>query len=295
MWYDPYLDERIFLARDCSQMEIRILAQYSQDKLLVSQLNSGMDIHSQVGHTIYGWPIEKILTDKKTRTIVKQLHFGIVYGLKPPGILETCLALGIKVTLPEIEKAYKEYFRRYKGVKEWIASQIEYVREHGEVHTLFGRHREIRVDDDREEGGAYWANQAINTPIQGSASDFLLLALALMWEQQPKYNQLMETMSDEIHDAVVVAPKLKHLYRADAMLQNLLEHDVVEEAEKRFGVKMVVPIVTEATVGFRFGVMVDYKRDKSDLSTILHTWIKKNAALEATFASNPLKGVRLDG
>lgn len=305
-WYAPFLNEPIFLGRDGSQMEIRMLGQYSKDKLLCRQLNSGEDIHSQVGNTIYGWPVEKIKKDKRVRTVVKGLHFGIIFGLKPAGIVEDCLRQGVKPMsyyegmpldemriemLVEIEEAYAAYFTKYVGVAQWRDEAIEYARKHRKtMPTLFGRERELVIDDSGESKGAFWANQAVNTPIQGSASDFLVLALAIAWEHPEEYKLVLDTAELEIHDSFVCAPLLRQLAAADAQLEHLMGTAVVEEAKKKFGVDMLVPLVSEASAGFRFGSMVDYDR-KKPLSEMLDAWVKKDEEIEKAFVKNPLQFV----
>ena len=217
-WLAPYLDEEIFLSRDGQQMEIRMLAQLSQDKLLCKQLNSGEDIHPQVAHEVFGWSLEKAKQDKKARTIAKQLHFGIIFGLQVQGIYEQCSGLGIKTTFQEVKNARDAYFEKYTGVKEFIEYCIEYARENGHtIPNLFGMTRELYISDNRE-GGAYWANQAVNTPVQGSAAQVLLLVLAII-KQDPTFALVRKKLRNEIHDSLVCAPKLRDLAITDKMLQ----------------------------------------------------------------------------
>lgn len=290
-WYDDFLEEEIFLARDASQFEIRMLAQYSKDRLLVKQLNAKEDIHSQVGHTIYGWSIDKIKKDKKTRTIVKQLHFGIIYGLQPKGIYETCLRLGLKVEQDEIEEAYNHYFAKYTGVADWIEEAIEYARRTSyTMPTLFGRTRPLVIDDSGDRQGAYWANIARNSPLQGSAVDFILLAMAIAWERREQYRLIVDTARMEVHDSFICTPKLKELDETDGLLQGLMEEEVIKEAAFRFGVEMVVPLLSEASAGFRLGSMVEYDRLKP-LDDLLAAWVIRDLEIKAEFEKDPLRFV----
>lgn len=293
-WYSPFLKERIFLARDLSQAEIRILAQFSLDKLLIQQLCSGEDIHALVAQAILGWAFEKVKKDKKARTIAKQIHFGIVYGLQPKQIYARCKALGIDVTLSEIEDAHKKYFRTYKGVRDWREATIEQVRETGQVSTLFGHVRQLRVlgaesgYDDFDKRGAYWGNQSINSPIQGSAAEYLILAVALIDEHKDRYQILLDSICNEIHDRLDFTPRLRDLEETDEVLQSLLEKDCVKECEARFGVKMLVPFKSEASAGFRWGTLVDYDRESQSLGQLLASWVEKNDKITESFKKDPL-------
>lgn len=293
-YLSPYLDEKIFLSRDGQQMEIRMLAQLSGDKLLIYQLNTGEDIHPQVAHSVFGWPLEKAKKDEKSRTIAKQLHFGIVFGLQDNGIYEQCKRKGIKTTLQEVSDARKNYFKKYVGVSEFIQYCIEYAQEHGHtIPNLFGMTRELVIGGDRGNG-SFWGNQSVNTPVQGSAAQVLILALAIMKEKEKECQLVRKHMENEIHDSLVATPRLRDLVATDALLQDIMERMVVEELLKRFNVKMLVPLTTDAAVGFRLGTMVkDYDRYKQSLEEVVDLWCKKNQDVENWFVKDPLRFVEL--
>lgn len=297
-WLTPYLDEEIFLGRDGSQMEIRMLAQQSQDKLLCQQLNTGEDIHPQVAHSVFGWSIERVKKEKKARVIAKQLHFGIIFGLKDEGIFVTCKRLGIKTTVEEIREKREAYFRKYKGVAEFIEYCIDYAEKHERtIPNLFGMSRDLNVTDQRGQG-SYWKNQAVNTPIQGSAAQFLIYILAIIKRRHPEYNLLRRKLRDEVHDAFYATPKLRYLRKTDIQLQNLMETVAVRQLREDFGVKMLVPLKSEAVVGFRFGTLIDYEsgdvhlRD-APLEKVVELWVEKNQKVEKELRSNPLKFIDL--
>lgn len=286
-WYSPFLNEEIFLIRDYAQLEIRILAQFSKDKLLCQQLNSGQDIHVQVGQEILGWSAERVKKEKKARVIAKQIHFGIVYGLQPRGILARVRRAGVKAKLSEMEDAHERYFNRYKGVAEFIEYCTAYTEQHGmSIPTLYGMQRPIRVGD-REAGHAFWGNVAVNTPIQGSAAHIALLALALVKRNPQRYALLRHAFRNEVHDSLVATPKICDLAEADGKFQYLMEQHVVEESKRLFGVKFLIPLVSEPSVGFRYGVNVDYDR-KKPLDVMLDEWCKKNREIEVAFRNDPL-------
>jgi uracil-DNA glycosylase family 4 len=177
-WWKAFLNTRIFLAFDQAQVEIRVLAQASGDQRLIADIKKG-DIHSRVGHRITGWAIEKIKHDKKTRTLTKNVHFGMVFGLRENGLYDFIKAKdptidkrygGEKRARKEIAKLQRAYFEYYYKVKEYQVHQQEFAAEHGYVETLLGYRRPLdtRDRDDIEEGDesdlgtAYWGNVAIN-------------------------------------------------------------------------------------------------------------------------------------
>lgn len=154
-------DLYVYLSLDYSQIEIRMLAEVTQDPLLIKQFNSGLDIHCQVGHELTGWDVDKIAKDKETRRLVKNLHFGIVYGISEKGAYDFMLAKGMtKVSRSKVVKLHRKYFERYSRVAEWIEECRAWVEKHGYIENIFGFQREMGGWDPSRS--TYWGNQAIN-------------------------------------------------------------------------------------------------------------------------------------
>lgn len=289
-WSKQFLDLPIFLKKDESQMEIRVLAMYSEDPLLVSQLSSGEDIHTQVAMEVFGWTREKA-KDKIARTIAKQIHFGIIYGLQVPGIVAKLRRLKIQTSEAQIEKARSQYFIRYRRVREWIEYAHEYTHDHGRaLPSLFGLSREVRVDDRTPEEGAHWANVAVNTPIQGTAAEFLELAMALLKRNPLRYPLLRHTIVNNIHDALHWIIPLRALPEADQQASKLMGTDIAEVAKEEFGIKVNVPLVVEGEAGFRLGVSPEYT-SKMTPDEVLEKWCAKNIAVEKLFGRPPSEAV----
>jgi DNA polymerase-1 len=288
------LDLDVFLAADASQMELRALAEISNDKLLIQQFqeaakdrgNPFKDIHCLVGHTLTGWPVERIAHDKKTRRVVKNTQFGIVFGLNEDNLYPYIVAKMRAVDGPKADltgitpqrcaELHRAYFRRYKGVARFHKTAREQAEKDGFVETLFGFRRDIDRD---ASGGTYWGNQAINTPVQGTAHQFMLIALALLDLKRKTYNLLQRCIM-EVHDALYFRVKLRDLVEAHRQLIQLFEHGTYEYAQEKFKLKLRVPLLVEASAGFTKGSMVeDYKG--GPIKEFLVEWRKKQKAVDS--------------
>lgn len=268
---DKLLNLEVFLAADYSQVEIRMLAELSEDPLLIQQFNSGVDIHCQVGHTLTGWPVERIAKDKETRRKIKNFHFALIYGIGKNGIYDYMIAKGVKISRQQSMEYYDAYFLKYKGVKRFIRRMRQLAEQEGYVETLFGFRREIHQEDESRD--TYWGNQAINSPVQGTAHNLVMLALALL-HTKPKTYHLLQKPLMEIHDAMYWFVKLRDLPTAYHQCKALLEQDTVRYTKTWFGKTLKIPLIAEASAGFCLGSMVDYSGEP--VAEFLDSWRKKH-------------------
>lgn len=262
---EEILDLTVFLAFDYGQMEMRVMAEVSNDALLLSQFQSGVDIHSVIGHTLTGWPVERIKKEKNLRKVVKNMVFGIIYGKKRNGLYDYIVAKIREIdgdhadltgiTQEMVERLYDKFFVTYTGVAAYMHRMPLEVTEKGYVETLFQFRREIWENDP--DRATQWENQAINTPIQGTAHQFLLVALAILHRRPRTYAALVKIVM-EIHDALAFFVKVRDLPMAHGQGMHLLQQGVLEYARHFFGITMRVPLIVEASAGFSMGVQVDY-------------------------------------
>lgn len=287
------LDLEVGLAADGSQIELRALAELSKDRLLIRQFqeaaldrgNPLKDVHCQVGHMMTGWELERIHKDKKTRRVCKNIHFGLAFGLGEDAVYPYVVAKMRAVDGPNcdlsditptrMKKLHQNYFKKYTGVAQFIADQRIKAEKQGFVETLFGFRRELQSDDGR---GTYIGNQAINSPVQGTAHQFLLIALALLDLKPRTYNQLQKCIM-EVHDALFFRVQLRNLVEAYKQLMGLFEVDAYNYAQKKFGIKLQVPLLAEAAAGMCMGSMVDYTGEP--LKEFVETWRKKQLEVES--------------
>ncbi len=280
--YKKYLDYDCYIAADYSQVEIRIMAHMSGDKKLIAICNSGENIHAKVGEELIGRPAAEIKADRPVYTKFKSTHFALVYGKTPPGIFAKVVAdmasegLEADVTLEEIEEVYDGYFEQYKDVAQLIKNLIDSADEKGYTETIFGFEREIAKKDD--ERGTQWQNQAVNSPIQGSAHMLEVIAMALMYLKPKRYNRLRRLIM-EVHDALYGITKLRYLPEAYRQFKYLLEVDVPRYVKRWFGFSLKVKIPADVKAGFRLGTVVEYEGGPVD--EFLDEWRKQNTKVES--------------
>ncbi len=156
---------------DYSQIELRLLAHFSGDRVLVEAFRNGEDIHTRTAAEVFGVP--PLMVTPEERRNAKAVNFGIVYGQTPFG-----LAAQLGIDRREAELYIRSYFERYAGVRKWIDQTIAEVRKSGVARTLDGRERPIPDINSRNPNARGFAERtAVNTPLQGTAADLIKLAM----------------------------------------------------------------------------------------------------------------------
>lgn len=252
--WDKLGDLQVFISADYAQIEIRILAQMARDPLLIKHCMSE-DLHSLVGSTLTGWSVQTIKDDEQARTTVKGIHFGIIYGLTAENLYIKLKSEGVKVKKSFVTKLYKAYFERYNKVARLIKYLRAFAEKNHYVETMFGFRRPIISDDS--DRGTFWGNQAINSPIQGSAHQLMLFAMALIY-LKPKSLKYLQNPVMEVHDAFVFFSKLKDIGKTNTSMLQLLETEVLKYVKKNYDIDFLVPLKAEAKVGLRYGVQSKY-------------------------------------
>src|SRR5690606_35895184 len=164
---------------DYSQLELRILAVFSQDPTLIELYRSGADLHKAVASDAFGVPIEEVTKDQRTAS--KKVQFGIVYQESAKGLSEDLRAEGIDMSVEECEAFISKYFRRFPYVNKWIKDIKKFAKREKHVRTLTGRTRHLQTIDSVEQRIASEAErQAVNAPIQSTGSDCTLMSLILI-------------------------------------------------------------------------------------------------------------------
>jgi len=159
------------LVADYSQIELRLLAHFSGDPLLVEAFQNGEDIHTRTAAEVLGVP--PLMVTPEARRAAKAVNFGIVYGISAFG-----LAAQLGIPRGEAEKYIKNYFQRYAGVRRFIDQTIAEVRQTGVTRTMFGRERPIPDINSRNPNSRGFAERtAVNSPLQGTAADLIKIAM----------------------------------------------------------------------------------------------------------------------
>ena len=159
------------LSADYSQIELRVLAHFSDDPVLIEAFRRGEDIHSRTAQEVFG--VGPLAQTAEHRRIAKVINFGIIYGLSPFGLAQQ---LGIEQK--EAAQFIAAYFARYRGVKEYLDRALGEVRKTGITRTLFGRIRPIpEITSPQAPLRNFAERAALNTPLQGTAADLIKLAM----------------------------------------------------------------------------------------------------------------------
>jgi len=161
----------VLLAADYSQIELRLLAHLSGDPAFVEAFRAGGDIHRQTAALIFDVPIDQVTKEMRGRA--KTINFATIYGQGPHA-----LSRQLKITHAEAKEFIDRYFERFRRVREFLDSMVEFAREHGYVQTIFNRRRYIPELRDRNFNiRAFGERTAANSPIQGSAADLIKIAM----------------------------------------------------------------------------------------------------------------------
>jgi DNA polymerase-1 len=222
----------VLMSADYSQIELRLMAHFSQDPLLLDAYRTGRDIHTLTASEVFG--VDPETMDKETRARAKAVNFGIVYGISPFG-LAAQLNIDQKVAKTYIET----YFDRYKGVRGFIDETLETVRREQAVRTYFGRVRPIPDIQSRNPNMRGFAERtAVNTPLQGTAADLIKLAMIKLDAEITRRN-LTSRMTLQVHDELLFDVPPNEVEEMEALVKEEMEH-VAEFS---------VPIVAEVGVG----------------------------------------------
>jgi DNA polymerase-1 len=222
----------LLMSADYSQIELRLMAHFSQDPLLLDAYRTGKDIHTLTASEVFG--VDAATMDKETRARAKAVNFGIVYGISPFG-LAAQLGIDQKTAREYIER----YFDRYKGVQRFINETLETVRREQAVKTQFGRVRPIPDIQSRNPNMRGFAERtAVNTPLQGTAADLIKLAM-LKIDASIMARRLRSRMTLQVHDELLF----------DVVPEEVEEMRTLVKEEMEKVAEFSIPIVAEVGVG----------------------------------------------
>jgi DNA polymerase I len=220
------------LSADYSQIELRLLAHFSGDPLLVRAYQENEDIHTLTASEVFGVPAGTM--DKETRNRAKAVNFGIVYGISPFG-----LAAQLGIPQPEARAYIDRYFARYQGVKSFIEKTLDATRREGSVRTLFGRLRPIPDIESRNPNQRGFAERtAVNTPLQGTAADLIKLAMIAL-DRKLADRKLKTRMVLQVHDELLF----------EVPEAETVEVEQLVRAEMEDVIKLNVPLVADLGFG----------------------------------------------
>ncbi len=222
----------VLLTADYSQIELRLLAHFSRDPLLVEAYRRGDDIHTLTASQVFGVPPLMVTSDHRRQA--KVVNFGIVYGLSAFGLSQN---LGIEPA--EAKLFIANYFEKYKGVRAFIDKTLEEARRDLKVKTLHGRIRPIPdINSKNFTQRGFAERTAVNTPLQGTAADLIKVAMIRI-DAALQERKLKSRMTLQVHDELVFEVPEKEVETMQPLVREQMEK--VHE--------LAVPLLVEMEVG----------------------------------------------
>ena len=185
------------VSADYNQIELRLMAHYSQDENLLRAYAHGDDIHASTASYIFDKPISEITASE--RRVAKTVNFGIIYGISEYG-----LSQNLNTSVQKAKTYIERYFYTFPGVKRYMNECVEIAKKTGYAKTLFGRIRFIpELQSDNKALNKFGERVAMNMPLQGTASDIIKLAMTRVYNRL-KTENLESKLVLQIHDELVV-------------------------------------------------------------------------------------------
>jgi len=232
---------RVFLSADYSQMELRILAHFSEDPALLQAFRDRIDIHRQTAAVVFGIHPELVSPDMRRQA--KVVNFGIIYGMSGFGLAKQ-LGVGNRMANDFIQR----YFAKYSRVKAYLEKTLQEARERGWVTTLLGRRRQTPQINSRNRIIRQEAERsAINTPLQGTAADIIKKAMLEVESALPEAG-LSGQMLLQLHDELLFEAPRGELAETARQVRRVMEGIV----------RLKVPLTVDLRVGENWGEMNSY-------------------------------------
>lgn len=228
----PRDENYTLLAADYSQIELRIIAALSKEPRMIEAFKNGEDIHASTASKVFNVPLSEVTREQRSNA--KTVNFGIIYGVSAFG-----LSNQTSLNRTEAKELIDTYYKTYPRLKEYIAEQIDFARDHGYVQTVLGRRRYLKDINSQNavvRGGA--ERNAVNAPIQGSAADIIKVAMIRIHELLKK-NNYKTKMLLQVHDELVF----------DAYKPELEEVQELIKAEMENAFQLEVPLEVDLGTG----------------------------------------------
>lgn len=220
------------ISADYSQIELRLIAEISNEENMIKAFQNGEDIHASTASKLFNVPLEEVT--KTQRSQAKTVNFGIIYGQGAFGLAEQT---GLSRT--EAKQMIENYFATYPQLKKYMAEQVQKAQDLGYVGTILNRKRHLKdINSANFVVKAHAERNAVNAPIQGSAADVIKLAMIKIDEKLQEKN-LKTKMLLQVHDELVFEAPIEEIETAKELIKT--------EMESAFDTK--VPLLVEVGVG----------------------------------------------
>ncbi|WP_367210596.1 DNA polymerase I [Sphingobacterium sp. R2] len=192
----PRSEENVILSADYSQIELRLIAELSNDQNMMEAFSQGHDIHRATAAKVYHTDFDAVTSEQRRNA--KAVNFGIIYGQSAFG-----LSQNLGISRKEASDIINEYFNQYTGIKRYMSDAIEFAKEKGYVETILKRRRYLRdINSANMTVRGFAERNAINAPIQGSAADLIKLAMIAI-QNEIEQQGLSGKMIMQVHDELV--------------------------------------------------------------------------------------------
>ena len=229
----PKNEDYLILSADYSQIELRIMAHYSEDENFINAFKKNRDIHTETAMKVFALESKKDMTPAMRRK-AKEVNFGIIYGIGAFG-----LANRLEIKNTEAKEIIDRYFREFPRVKEFMERTKKFARENGYVQTLKGRRRYLQqINNQNPAARAEDERAAINMPIQGTAADMIKIAMIDIFNDFRK-NKIKSKMLLQVHDELVFEVEKSEIEE----VKKIVLHDM------KNAIKLNVPIEVEIGTG----------------------------------------------
>lgn len=226
-------DNFLIMSADYSQIELRIMAHYSNDENMIRAFKRRMDIHTDTARRIFATDEKKEITPGMRRK-AKEVNFGIMYGIGVFG-----LANRLEIKNSEAKEIIDRYFREYPKVREYVENTKQFARENGYVQTLTGRRRYLpQINNQNATVRAEDERAAINMPIQGTAADMIKIAMIKIFNSL-RENNLKSKLLLQVHDELVLEVHKDELEQVKEIVESNMKN----------ALKLNVPIEVDIGVG----------------------------------------------
>ena len=217
---------------DYSQIELRILADISNDTNMIEAFKNNQDIHTKTASEVFNVPICDVTS--QMRSFSKAVNFGIIYGIS-----SFSLANDIGISISEAKEYIDSYFKKFSGVKKYLDNVVDDATKNGFVTTLFGRKRNIpELLSKNKNLKALGERIAKNTPIQGTAADIIKMAMVNVYNKL-KLENLKSKIILQVHDELIIEAPINEVEQVKKILEN----------EMQKVTKLKVPLKVDINVG----------------------------------------------
>lgn len=228
----PRDENHVLLSADYSQIELRIIAEISEDENMMEAFVQGHDIHTATAAKVYGVILEEVTSTQRRNA--KAVNFGIIYGQSAFG-----LSQNLGIPRKEAAEIIENYFNTYPGIKKYMSDTMNFARENGYVQTIMGRRRYLRdINSANQTVRGFAERNAINAPIQGSAADMIKIAMIRI-HQDIIDQKLNSKMTMQVHDELVFDVLKSETEQMRKIIQDRMQN----------AIQMKVPIVVEIGEG----------------------------------------------